>query len=98
MPTTGPIEYSVESATTGRVRFNVSSMGTFGTAVSYNASVVGGSGTVQVSGNTITVMGLNYTQMHSIMVTATSAICPGLGPRSINVPISFSIKSELLFG
>ena len=94
MPTVSPIEYSVESATTGRVRFTVSSMGTFRTAVTFGATVIGGSGTVQVTGNTITVRGLSSTLNHTVMVTATSAVCPGVMSSDVTVSTPFSTRSE----
>ena len=92
MPTTGPIEYSVESATTGRVRFTASSAGMFGTAVNFSASVTGENGTVQVTGNNITVTDIDYNN-HSVIVTATSVFCPGLSSNAA-VSVSFNLRSE----
>ena len=94
MPTISSIEYSVESATTGRVRFTVSSMGTLGTAVSFGATVLGGSGTVQVTGNTITVTGLSSVLNHTVIVSATSVACSEVMYSNTIVPITFSIRSE----
>ena len=91
MPTTGPIEYSVESATTGRVRFTVSSSGMFGTAVTFGARVTGENGTVQVTGNNITVTDIDYNN-HTVMVTATSAVCPKRSNATVSV--SYNIRSE----
>ena len=90
MPTLGPVEYSVESATTGRAVFTVSSMGSFGTAVSYSGSVIGGNGTVETTGNSIVVAGLDYTQTHTVVVMATSAVCPGVEARNMTFTLSFS--------
>ena len=89
IPTPGPIEYSVESVTTGRVRFSVISVGMFGAAVSYGGSVAGNSGTVQVTDSTITVSGLDYTQTH--MVTVTAASCPTIVESSAPISIVFNI-------
>ena len=94
MPTTGPIEYSVESATTGRVRFTVSSAEMFGTAVTFGASVTGESGAVQVTGNNITVTDIDYNN-HTVMVTATSVVCPRMSSNAA-VSISFNLISELM--
>ena len=94
MPTTGPIEYSVESATTGRARFTVSSAGVFGTAVTFGAHVTGESGTVQVTGNSIMVTDIDYNN-HTVMVTATSVVCPRLSSNAA-VSISFNLRSELM--
>ena len=65
-------------STTGRFRFLVSSSGRFGTKVAISAGVVGGSGTVEVTDNNITVTGLSYTESHTVSVVATSAVCPGV--------------------
>ena len=91
MPTTGLIEYSVESATTGRVRFTVSSAGMFGTAVIFGAHVTGESGTVQVTGNSIMVTDIDYNN-HTVIVTATSVVCPKRSNATVSV--SFKIRSE----
>ena len=93
MPTTGPIEYSVESATTGRVRFTVSRAGMFGTAVNFSARVTGENGTVQVTGNNITVTDLDYNNHTTVMITATSVVCPKLSSNA-TVSISFNLRSE----
>ena len=87
MLTISSIEYSVESATTGQVRFTVSSMGTLGTAVSFGATVLGGSGTVLVTENTITVTGLSIILNHTVMVTATSIFCSQVMYINTTVPI-----------
>ena len=92
MPATDLIEYSVESATTGRVRFTVSSVGVFGTAVKFSASVTGESETVQVTGNNIMVTDLDYNN-HTVMVTATNVVCPRLFSNA-TVSISFNLRSE----
>ena len=86
MPTTGPITYSIESALTGSVTLNAFSMSSFGAPVSYNATVIGGP--VQVTGNTITVAGLNYTATHNVTVMA--AVCPGVATNGVPIPISFN--------
>ena len=91
MPTTGLIEYSVESATTGRVRFTVSSVGMFGTAVTFGARVTGNNETVQVTGNNITVTDIDYNN-HTVIVTATSVVCPKRSNATVSV--SFEIRSE----
>ena len=94
MPTISSIEYSVESATTGRVRFTVSSMGTIGTAVTFGATVLGGSGTVQVTGNSVTVTGLSYVLNHTVIVSATSVACSEVMHSNTIVPVPFSTRSE----
>ena len=94
MPTISPIEYSVESATAGRVRFTVSSMETLGTAVSFGATVLEGSGTVQVTGNTITVTGLSYVLNHTVIVSATSVVCSEVMYSNTIVPVPFNTRSE----
>ena len=91
MPTTNQVEYSVESANTGRAQFTVSSEGTFGTPVTFGASVIEGSGTVQVTGNTITVTGIDYNKQ-TVLITANS-VCSGLSSNT-TVPIFFSLRSE----
>ena len=92
MPTTNQVEYSVESANTGRAQFTVSSLGTFGIPVTFGASVIEGSGTVQVTGNTITVSGIDYNNQ-TVLITATSVVCPGPSSNT-TVPIYFSLRSE----
>ena len=92
MQTTGPIEYSVESATTGRVRFTVSSAEMFGTAVTFGARVTGSNGTVQVTRNNITVTDLDYNN-HTVIVTATSVVCSRLSSNAA-VSISFNLRRE----
>ena len=92
MPTIGSILYSIESALTGSVTLNASSMSS-GAAVVYNASVFGGSGRVTVSDNIITVTGLNYTQTHSVTVTA--AVCPGIETSTL-ISISFNTTGIML--
>ena len=94
MPTISSIEYSVESATTGQVRVTVSSMGTLGTAVSFGATVLGGSGTVQVTGNTITVTGLSSILNHTVIVSATSVVCSQVMYSNTIVPVPFSTRSK----
>ena len=94
MPTISSIEYSVESATTGRVRYTVSSMGTLGTAVSFGATVLGGSGTVLVTENTITVTGLSYVLNHTVIVSATSVVCSEVMYRNTIVPVPFNTRGE----
>ncbi len=82
-------------STTGRFRFLVSSSGTFGTEVTISASMVGGSGSVVVTDNSITVTELSYTGSHTARVVATSAVCPGVLNSSItDVPVVFNIRSE----
>ena len=49
---------------------------------------------MQVTGNTITVTGLAYTQNHTVTVTA--AICPGIETNSKPILISFSTEGMLL--
>ena len=56
-PTVDSTEYSVGDSTTRRFNFLVSSSGTFGTEVAISASVVGGSGSMVVTDNIITVTG-----------------------------------------
>ena len=91
-PTVDSMEYSVGDSTTGRFRFLVSSSGTFGTEVAISASVVGGSGSVVVADNSITVTGLSYTGSHIVRVVATSAVCPGVDNSNITVvPVMFNI-------
>ena len=80
-------------STTGRFRFLASSSGTFGTEVTISASVVGGSGSVVVTDNSITVTGLSYTRSHTVRVVATSAVCPGVLSNT-DVPVMFNIRSE----
>ena len=94
MPAISPVEYSVESATTGRVRLTVSSIGTLGTAVSFGATVLGGSGTVQVTGNTITVTGLSYVLNYTVIVSATSVVCSEVMYSNTIVPVPFSTRSK----
>ena len=89
VPAIGLITYSIESALTGSVTFTASSMSS---PVSYNASVIGGS--VQVTGDTITVTGLSYARTHTVTVTA--AICPGIETNSVLIPISFNTEGMLL--
>ena len=92
MPTIGTITYSIESALTGSVTFTASSMSSFGVAVSYNASVIGGS--VQVTGDTITVAGLSYARTHTVTVTA--AVCSGIETNSVLILITFNSAGMLL--
>ncbi len=57
--------------------------------------MVGGSGSVVVTDNSITVTGLSYTESHTVSVVATSAVCPGVLNSSItDVPVMFNIRSE----
>ncbi len=93
-PTVNSMEYSVGDSTTGRFRFLVSSSGTFRTEVTISASVVGGSGSVVVTDNNITVTGLSYTESHIISVVATSAVCPGVLNSNIPFPVMFNITCE----
>lgn len=86
------VEYFVESATTGRVRFTVSSIGVVGTSVSYSASVVGGGGSVQVVDNIITVSGLSYTASHVVSVSGT--VCP---EAMVRIPIFFNVTGVLYY-
>ena len=94
MPTISSIVYSVESAKTGQVRFTVSSKGTLGTAVSFGATVFGGNGTVQVTGNTITVIGLSIVLNHTVIVSATRVVCSEVMYSNTVVPVPFSTRSE----
>ncbi len=74
---------------TGQVTLLISSVGT---GVSFFA---GGSGSVKVTGNSINVTGLSYTESHIVSVVATSAVCPGVLNSSItNVTVMFNIRSE----
>ncbi len=80
---------------TGQITLLVSSSGTFGTAITFYGSVVGGSGLVEVTDSIITVTGLRYTGSHTISVVATSDVCPGvLNSSVIFVPVMFNIRSE----
>ena len=84
---------------TGQITLLVSSSGTFGTAITFYGSVVGGSGLVEVTGSIITVTGLSYTESHTVSVVATSAVCPGvLNSSVIFVPVMFNIRSEWTTG
>ena len=56
--------------------------------------MVGGSGSVVVTDNSINVTGLSYTGSHTVSVVATSAVCPGVDNRSVDVPVVFNIRSE----
>ena len=76
-------------STTRRFRFLASSSGTFGTEVAISASVVGGSGSVVVTDNSITVTGLSYTGSYTVRVVATV-----LSSSSVYVPVMFNIRSE----
>ena len=49
---------------------------------------------MQVTGSTITVTGLSYTQNHTVTVTA--AICPGIETSSEPIPVSFNTEGMLL--
>ena len=80
-------------STTGRFRFLVSSSGTFGTKIAISASVEG-SGSVEVTDNSITVTGLNYTGSHTVSVVATSAVCPGVNNSITDVSVIFNIRCE----
>ena len=91
MLTISSIEYSVESGTTGQVRLTVSTMGTL---VSFGATVLGGSGTVQVTESTITVTGLSYVLNHTVIVSATSVACSEVMYSNTIVPVPFSTRSE----
>ncbi len=95
-PTVDSMEYSVGDSTTRQFRFLVSSSGTFGTEVTISASVVGGSGSVEVTGSIITVTGLSYTESHTVGVVATSAVCPGVLNSSVTVvpAVVFNIRSQ----
>ena len=88
VPTIGSSLYSVESAFTGSVTLNISSMSSSGAAVSYNASVTGGSGRVTVTDNIITVTGLNYTQTHNVTLTAVYE-CSGIDTSAL-IPVPFN--------
>ncbi len=79
--------------TTGRVTFLANSSGTFGTEITVSASVVGGSGSVVVTDNSVTVTGLSYTGSHTVSVVATSAVCPRV-LKNTNVTVMFNIKCE----
>ncbi len=92
-PTVDSMEYSVGDSTTGRFRFLVSSSGRLGTEVAISASVVGGSGTVVVTDNSITVIGLSYTRSHTVSIVATSAVCPGV-LNNTDVSVMFNIACE----
>ncbi len=96
-PTVDGMEYSVVDSTTGRFRFLVSSSngpsGTFGTGVTISASVVGGSGSVVVTDNSINVTELSYTESHTVRVVATSAVCAGV-LNSTDVSVMFNIRCE----
>ncbi len=92
-PAVDSMEYLVGDSTTGQFRCLVSSCGTFGTEITISASVVGGSGSVKVTGSIITVTGLSYTESHTVGVVATSAVCPGV-LNSTNVSVMFSIRCE----
>ncbi|XP_064397532.1 uncharacterized protein LOC135344285 isoform X2 [Halichondria panicea] len=94
-PTVDSMEYSVGDSTTGRFRFLVSSSGRLGTEVAISASVVGGSGTVVVTDNSITVIGLSYTRSHTVSIVATSAVCPGV-LNNTDVSVMFNIASPVL--
>ncbi len=93
-PTVDSMEYSVGDSTTGRFRFLVSSSGRFRTEVAISAGVVGGSGTVEVTDNNITVTGLSYTGSHTVSVVATSDVCPGVLNSITVVPVVFNIACE----
>ena len=94
IPTVDNVKYSVVDSTTGRFIFLASSSGTFGTEVTISASVAGDSGSVVVTDNSIVVTGLSYGESHTVSVVATSDVCPGVLNNSIDVPVSFNIKSE----
>ncbi len=80
-------------STTGRVRFLVSSSGTFGTEVTISANVVEGS--VEVAGGGFNVTGLNYNESHTVRMVATSAVCPGMLNSSVtDVPVVFNIRCD----
>ncbi len=93
-PTVDQMEYSVVDKSTGQFTLLVSSNGTFGTGVTFYASVEG-SDSVKVTDNNITVTRLSYTESHTVSVVATSAVCPGvLNSSSIDFPVIFNIRSE----
>ncbi len=74
---------------TGQVTLLINSVGT---GVSFFAR---GSGSVEVTDNSINVTGLSYTGSHTISVVATSAVCPGVLNSNITyVTVMFNIRSE----
>ncbi len=81
-------------STTGRFRFLVSNSEAFETEATISASVVGGSGSVEVTRSIITVTGLSYTESHTVSVVATSVVCPGMQNNVTVVPVMFNIRSE----
>ena len=85
----GRTEYFVETSVTGGVRLNVSSPRAHGTGVMYSGSVNGGS--VTIVDSVVTVTGLNYTQSHSLNVTANSSLCSGLVSAQ-TVDITFDVQ------
>ncbi len=96
VPTVDSMEYSVVNSCNYRTIQILGQQysGTFGTEVTISASVVGGSGSVVVTDNNITVTGLSYTGSHTVRVVATSAVCPGVDNSNTDVPVMFNIRSE----
>ena len=80
----------MESAVTGGVRLNVSSPRAYGTGVMYSGGVNGRS--VRGVESVVTVIGLDYTQSHSVSVTATSLQCSD--QTTTTVAVNFIIQSE----
>ncbi len=88
-----PISISI-TILTGQIMLLVNSSEVFGTAITFYGSVVGGSGSVEVTDNNIIVTGLSYTGFHTVCVVAASAVCPGVLNSSIDVSVMFNIRSE----
>ena len=75
------------------IKLHVSSRGSFETAVKLIATLLndGGTETVNVMDNIITIEGLEYEHSYNINVTAVSIDCPEAGIKSNLVPFSLEL-------
>ncbi len=85
--------YSVDSEILGSLTINVTSIGAYGTGVTYSGTVVRGNGSVHTGGNMLNVSGLDYTYNHSIHIMGASNVCSGL-QRNNQFSFSFNISGN----
>ncbi|XP_064397675.1 uncharacterized protein LOC135344395 isoform X2 [Halichondria panicea] len=90
-PTPTFVLYSVDSEILGSLTINVTSIGAYGTGVTYSGTVVRGNGSVHTGGNMLNVSGLDYTYNHSIHIMGASNVCSGL-QRNNQFSFSFNIS------
>ena len=93
-PSTSSVTYSVETAMSGRLLITVDSPGAYGSAVTYSGSVVEGStsGSVVVTGNMLSVSGLDYRLSHTVNISGS---CSGF-TRTSQFSYTFNIAGWLV--